>query len=148
MEVTGRHANEVSLKKTNMNEHHFYPRQRHHEQHYADHDQHHHNTWARCSTTHLMMKHPPWFVDGNKWCDNKVETHDVHCALKPLHGSQRRTHIVRSESKTAWMRITQMPCDQTHNHAWCVAHQISLRTQQTDRRKCGKRMTVDEVHFE
>ena len=32
--------------------------------------------------THLMMKHTPWLVDANKWCDNKVETHDVHCALK------------------------------------------------------------------
>ena len=38
--------------------------------------------------THLMMKHPQWLVDGNKWCDNKVETRDVHCALKPLLGIQ------------------------------------------------------------
>ena len=59
-----------------------------------------------------------------------------------------KEHIVRSVSKVAWMRIIQMHCDQTHNHAWRVAHQISLRTQQTDRCKCGKRMTVDEVHFE
>ena len=51
-------------------------------------------------------------------------------------------------SKVAWTRITQMSCDQTHNHAWRVAHQISLRTQQTDRCKCGKRITVDDVHFE
>ena len=98
--------------------------------------------------THLMMKHPPWFVDGNKWCDSNADTWDVHCALKPLHGILRRTQIVRSVSKVAWMRTTRMPCDQTHNHAWRVAHQISLRTQQTDRRKCGKRMTVDDVHFE
>ena len=41
-----------------------------------------------------------------------------------------------------------MPSDNTHNHAWRVAHQISLRTQQTDRCKCGKRITVDHVHFE
>ena len=101
-----------------------------------------------CSTTHLMMKHPPWLVDGNKWCDNKVETCDVHCALKPFHGSLRRTHIVRSVSKVTWMTITQMPCDHTHNQAWRVAHQISLRAQPTDRCKCGKRMTVDDVHFE
>ena len=40
------------------------------------------------------------------------------------------------------------PSDQTRNHAWRVAHQISLRTQQTDRCKCGKRMTVDDVLFE
>ena len=38
--------------------------------------------------THLMFKYPPFLVDANKWCDNKVETRDVHCALKPLHGSQ------------------------------------------------------------
>ena len=38
------------------------------------------------NNTHLM-KHPPWLVDGNKWCDNKVDTQDLHCALKPLHGS-------------------------------------------------------------
>ena len=38
--------------------------------------------------THLVMKHTQWLVDGNKWCDNKVETRNVHCALKPLHGSQ------------------------------------------------------------
>ena len=55
------------------------------------------------NNTHLMMKYPPWLVDANKWCDNKVETHDVHCALKPLHGSQRTTHIVMSVSKVAWM---------------------------------------------
>ena len=97
---------------------------------------------------HLMFKYPPFLVDANKWCDNKVETRDVHCALKPLHGSQRTTHIVASVSKVAWMRITRMPSDQTYNHAWRVAHQISLRTQQTDRCKCGKRMTVDDVHFE
>ena len=38
--------------------------------------------------TRLMLKHPPWLDDGNKWCDNKVETRDVHCALIQLHGSQ------------------------------------------------------------
>ena len=38
--------------------------------------------------THLMMKQSPWLVDLNKWCDNKVDTRDVHCALKPLHGPQ------------------------------------------------------------
>ena len=66
---------------------------------------------------HLMFKYPPFLVDANKWCDNKVETHDAHCALKPLHGSQRTTQIVTSVSKVAWMTITQMPCDHTHNHA-------------------------------
>ena len=100
------------------------------------------------SNTHLMMKHPPWLVDGNKWCDNKVETRDVHCALKPLRGTQRRTHIVMSVRKVAWMKITQMPCDQTRNNAWRVAHHISLRTQSTHWCKCGKRMTVDDVRFE
>ena len=60
------------------------------------------------NNTHLMLKHTPWFVDGNKWCDNKVETPDVHCALKPLHGSQQRTQIVMSvskhrETKVKWM---------------------------------------------
>ena len=89
------------------------------------HNQHHHNTWTRYSTTHLM-KHPPFLVDANKWCDNKVETRDVHCALKPLLGSQRRTQIVASVSKVAWTRVRRMPSDQTHNHAWRVAHQISL----------------------
>ena len=98
--------------------------------------------------THLMFKYPPFLVDANKWCDNKVETRDVHCALKPLYGSQRRTQIVASVSKVAWKRVRRMPSDQTRNHAWRVAHQISLRTQQTDRCKCGKRMTVDDVHFE
>ena len=98
--------------------------------------------------THLMMKQPPLLVDGNKWCDNKVETRDVHCALKPLSGSLRRTQIVASVSKVAWTRVRRMPSDQTHNHAWRVANQISLRTQQTDKCKCGKRMTVDNVHFE
>ena len=62
--------------------------------------------WTRYSMTHLMMKYPPGLVDGNKWCDNKVETRDVHCALKPIHSSQRRTHIVTSVSKVAWMTIT------------------------------------------
>ena len=102
------------------------------------------------NNTHLMMKHTPCLVDGNKWCGNKVETCDVHCALIPLYGSQRRTQIVMNVSKVAWtrMRITQMPCDRTRNHAWRVAHQISLRTQQTDRCKCGKRITVGDVHFE
>ena len=112
-----------------------------------EHNQHLHNTWTRCSTTHLMMKHSPWLVDGNKWCDNKVDTRDVHCALKPLHGSQR-TQIVRSVSKVAWMRITQMPCDHTHNNEWRVAHHISLHAQPSHWCKCGKRMTVDDVHFE
>ena len=41
-----------------------------------------------------------------------------------------------------------MPCDHTRNHAWHVAHHISLRTRQTHWCKCGKRMTVDDVHFE
>ena len=86
--------------------------------------------------------------DANKWCDNKVETRDVHCALKPLSGSLRRTQIVASVSKVAWTRVRRMPSDQTRNHAWRVAHQISLRTQQTDGCKCDKRMTVDDVHFE
>ena len=38
--------------------------------------------------TYLMMKHTLLLVDTNKWCNNKVDTCDVHCALKPLHGSQ------------------------------------------------------------
>ena len=98
--------------------------------------------------THLMLKHPPFLVDAHKWCDNKVETCDVHVALKPLHGSQQRTQIVASVSKVAWMRVTRMPSHQTCNHAWRVAHQISLHSQQTDRCKCGMRITVDHVHFE
>ena len=95
------------------------------------HNQRHHNMWTRCSTTHTMMKHPQWFVDGNKWCDNKVETRDVHCALIPLHGSQRTTQIVASVSKVAWTRITRTPCNHTHNHAWRVANHISLHVQHT-----------------
>ena len=51
-------------------------------------------------------------------------------------------------SKVAWMRVTRMPSDQTRNHTWHVAHQISLHSQQTDRCKCGGRITVDHVHFE
>ena len=51
--------------------------------------------------TRLMFKYPPFLVDANKWCDNKVETRDVHCALIPHHGSQRTTQIVMSESKVA-----------------------------------------------
>ena len=98
--------------------------------------------------THLMFKHPPFLVDANKWCDNSVETRDVHAALKPLHSSLRRTQIVMSVSKLAWMRVRRMPSDSTRNHAWRVAHQISLHAQLTDRRKCGKRITVDHVHFE
>ena len=94
------------------------------------------------------MKHTPWLVDGNKCCDNKVDTRDVNCALKPLHGSLQTTQIVASVSKVAWMRITQMPCDQTRNHAWRVAHHISLHAQPTHWCKRGKRITVDDVHFE
>ena len=41
-----------------------------------------------------------------------------------------------------------MPSDQTRNHVWCVAHQISLHSQLTHRCKCGGRITVDHVHFE
>ena len=81
--------------------------------------------------THLMFKHPPFLVDAHKWCDNKVETRDVHAALKPLHGSQRRTQIVASVSKVAWMRVRRMPSDQTRNHVWRVAHQISIHSKQT-----------------
>ena len=98
--------------------------------------------------THLMFKHPPFLVDANKWCDNNVETRDVHAALKPFHDSQRRTHIVKSESKVAWVRVKRMPSDQTRNHSWHIAHQIALHAQPTDRCKCGKRITVDHVHFE
>ena len=113
------------------------------------HNQHHRrDTQMDCSTTHLMFKYPPFLVDANKWCDNKVDTRDVHCAIIPLHGSLRRTQIVRSVSKVAWTRVRRMPCDQTHNHAWRVAHQISLHAQQTHWCKCGKRITVDHVHFE
>ena len=46
------------------------------------------------------------------------------------------------------MRVKQMPSDQTRNHTWCIAHQIALHTQPTHRCKCGKRNTVDHVHFE
>ena len=53
------------------------------------HNHYHHSTWTRCSMTHLMMKHPPWLVDGNKCCDNRVETRDVHCALMSLSCSLR-----------------------------------------------------------
>ena len=48
----------------------------------------HRYTDGLLNDTHLMFKHPPFLVDADKWCDNKVETHDVHGALKPLHGSQ------------------------------------------------------------
>ena len=41
-----------------------------------------------------------------------------------------------------------MPSHHTRNRAWRVAHQISLHSQQTDRCKCGMRITVDHVHFE
>ena len=88
-----------------------------------------------------IRKQPPWLADGNKWCGNKVETRDVHCALIPLRGSQQ-THIVTSVSKVALMRITQMPCDHTHNHAWRVAHQISLHEQLTHRFKRGITMAA------
>ena len=82
---------------------------------------HIHNMWDKVlNDTHLMLKHTPWLVDGNKWCDNKVQTPDVHCALKPHHGCQQRTQSVMSVGKVAWMTITQMPCDNTHNHAWRV----------------------------
>ena len=50
--------------------------------------------------------------------------------------------------KMLWMRARRMPSHQTRNHAWRVAHQISLRSQQTDRCKCGGRIIVDNVHFE
>ena len=95
--------------------------------------------------THLMFKHPPFLVDANKWCHNNVETRDVHAALKSLHGSQRRTQIVKSESKVAWMRVKRMSSDQTHNHSWRIVHQIALHAQQTDRWKCSKRITVDHA---
>ena len=82
--------------------------------------------------THLMFKHPPFLVDANKWCHNNVETRDVHAALKPLHGSQRRTQIVKSENKVAWVRVKRMPSDQTRNHSWHIAHQIALHAQPTE----------------
>ena len=88
--------------------------------------------------THFMMKHTPWLVDGNKWCNNKVDTRNVHCALKPHHGSQRRTQIVASVSKAAWKSVRRMPSDHTRNHAWRVTHQISLHAQPTHWCKCGK----------
>ena len=56
--------------------------------------------------------------------------------------------IVMSVCKVGWMTITKMPCDNTHNHGWRVAHQISLHAQQMDRWKSGKRNTMDHVHFE
>ena len=48
----------------------------------------HRYTDGLLNDTHLMFKHPPFLVDAHKWCDNKVETCDVHGALKPLHGLQ------------------------------------------------------------
>ena len=36
--------------------------------------------------------------------------------------------IVVSVSKVAWTRVRRMPSDQTRNHAWRVAHHISLHT--------------------
>ena len=94
----------------------------------------HNCTCHTTSTTHgegaqrhtSDTEHTPWLVDGNKWCDNKVETPDVHCALKALHGCQQRTQIVMSVGKVACMTTAQMPCDNTHNHAWRVEHNISL----------------------
>ena len=53
-----------------------------------------------------------------------------------------------SVSKLAWMRVRRMPSDSTRNHAWRVAHQIALHAQPTHRCTCGKRITVDHVHFE
>ena len=98
--------------------------------------------------THMMSIHKRLLVYPNKWCDNNVETRDVHGALKPHHDSQRRTQIVKSESKVAWVRVKRMPSDKTRNHSWCIAHQIVLCAQPADKCKCGKRMTVDHVHFE
>ena len=78
-----------------------------------------------------MFKHPPFLVDAHKWCDNKVETRDVHVALKPLHGSQRRTQIVVSVSKVAWMRVK---CPLTKLTTMCgVLHtkSLSIHSKQT-----------------
>ena len=47
----------------------------------------------------IFYKNPS---QANKWCDNNVETRDVDAALKPLHGPQRRTQIVKSVSNVAW----------------------------------------------
>ena len=44
--------------------------------------------------THLMFKHPPFLVDAHKWCDSKVETRDVHAALKPP--------MARNEERRLW----------------------------------------------
>ena len=95
-----------------------------------------------------MFKHPPFLVDANKWRHNNVETRDVDAALKPLHSSQRRTQIEKSESKEAWVRVKRMPSDQTRNHPWRIAHQIVHHAQPTHRCKCGKIITVDHVHFD
>ena len=43
--------------------------------------------------------------------------------------------------------MVHMPSDQTRNNSWCIAHQMTLLVQPTDRRKCGKRITVDHVYF-
>ena len=94
------------------------------------------------NNTHLMFKYPPFLVDANKWCDNKVETRDVHCALKPLRGSLRTTQIVASVSKVAWTRVRRMPCDQTRNHTRRFVHNISLHVQPTHWCKCDKTITV------
>ena len=98
--------------------------------------------------THLMFKDPPFLVDPNKWCHNNVETRDVHAALKPLHGSQRRTQIVKCESKATWSESQTNDIRPNSQPFMAHCNQIAHHAQTTHRCKCGKRMTVDHVHFE
>ena len=147
MEVTGRHANEVSLKKTNMNEHHFYPRQRHHEQHYADHDQHHHNTWARCST------HTWWW---NTHHGLLMETSGVTTRWKHAMCIVHSNHsMVLNEEHTLWGVIAKWHGWESHESLVTrlttmhgVLHTTSLSMLNQHWCKYGKRITVDNVHLE
>ena len=55
----------------------------------------------------------------------------------------------KSEIKRETESCSRKQCHfHTHSRAWYVAHQISLHAQQTDRCKCGMRITVDHVRFE
>ena len=108
--------------------------------------EHFESEFAGSTKSSRLFKHPQFLADANKWCHNNMETRDVHASLKPLHDS-RRTQIVKIESKVAWVRAKRMPSDHTRNHSWRIAHQIALHAQPTHRCKCGKRNTMDHVHF-
>ena len=99
------------------------------------------------NNTHLMMNtHHGWLIETSgvttRWIHAMCIAHSNHSV------GLNEQHIVMNVSKVAWMRITQMPCDHTRNQAWRVAHRISFHAQPTHWCKCGKRMTVDHVHFE